>query len=35
MQKKLLFKALLVGMLMLLLGVPLAMIQSSISERIA
>jgi len=35
MQKKLLFKAILVGLLMLMLGVPLAMIQSTISERIA
>jgi len=34
MQKKLLFKAILVGMLMLLLGVPLAMIQSTITDRI-
>jgi inner membrane protein len=35
MQKKLLVKALIVGLLMLLLGIPLAMIQSTISERIA
>jgi inner membrane protein len=35
MQKRLLVKALIVGLLMLLLGIPLAMIQSTISERIA
>jgi len=34
MQKKLLFKVLIVGLLMLLLGVPLAMIQSTIHERL-
>ncbi|WP_028101671.1 cell envelope integrity protein CreD [Pseudoduganella violaceinigra] len=35
MQKRLLVKALFVGMLMLLLGIPLAMIQATINERIA
>ncbi len=34
MQKRLLLKALIVGLLMLLLGIPLAMIQSTIHERI-